>query len=132
MDGPPIFRRVMMRTTRTGIGESLDIMPDRRTRPLVQRVRSALVVLLVSSVVAVAGVLAIDVYLHKRTEDLAGVNIWGYRGATVGRKQPGETRIALLGGSTAFGYGLPASESIAAFLERRLNRDARAGGRPFT
>lgn len=97
-----------------------------------RRVLSALGVLLVSAIVACLGVLALDVYLHTRTQDLAGVNIWGYRGTPVGRKQPGETRIVLLGGSTAFGYGLPSTESMPAFLERRLNADARANGRRFT
>jgi hypothetical protein len=65
--------------------------------------------------------LAADVFAHARTQDVAGVNMWGYRGRPMSRKQPGEVRVAMLGGSTAFGWGLPASESIPAFLERRLN-----------
>jgi hypothetical protein len=86
----------------------------------------------VLSLVASAALLAVvDVYLHWRTQDQAGVNVWGYRGRPVGRKQPNEIRLAMFGGSTAFGYGLPPRESIPAFLERRLNADARAGGRRF-
>jgi hypothetical protein len=60
------------------------------------------------------------------------VNVWGYRGAPAGAKQSGDVRIVMLGGSTAFGYGLPSHESIPAFLERRLNAEARAAGRRFT
>jgi lysophospholipase L1-like esterase len=110
----------------------LAIMPDRAKRLSLRRVLGALWVLLVSSVVALLGVLAIDVYMHKRTQDLAGVNVWGYRGTPAGAKQSGEVRVVMLGGSTAFGYGLPSHESISAFLERRLNADPRAGGRRFT
>jgi hypothetical protein len=86
---------------------------------------------LLSILVALASLSMVDVYLHWRTQDLAGVNVWGYRGRPVGRKQPGEIRVALLGGSAAFGYGLPPRESISAYLERRLNVDGRARGRRF-
>jgi hypothetical protein len=70
--------------------------------------------------------LAVDVYLHHRVQNLAGVNIWGYRGPTIGRKQPGEVRAVVLGGSTAFGYGLPWDQGFPYYLERDLN--ARTGG----
>jgi lysophospholipase L1-like esterase len=65
--------------------------------------------------------LAADLYVHMRTQELGGVNVWGYRGRPVGRKLPGTRRVVMLGGSTAYGWGLPAHESIAAFLERRLS-----------
>ena len=65
--------------------------------------------------------LAADVFAHARTEEVGGVNVWGYRGRPVPRKQAGEVRIAMLGGSTVFGWGLPSHESIGAFLEKRLN-----------
>lgn len=64
--------------------------------------------------------LAADVYVHWRTQDEGGVNVWGYRGPAVGQKAPGSVRLVMLGGSTVYGWGLPANESIAAFLERRL------------
>jgi hypothetical protein len=124
-----MLRRVMMRTT---AGMPLAIMPDRSKRPVLRRALGALWVLLVSSVVAMLALLAIDVYMHRRTQDLAGVNVWGYRGAPAGAKQSGDVRIVMLGGSTAFGYGLPSHESIPAFLERRLNAAAGAAGRRFT
>ena len=84
---------------------------------------------LVASALAIGAaamlLLAADVFAHWRTQDVAGVNVWGYRGPVMPRKLPGEVRIAMLGGSTVFGWGLPASESIAAFLEKRLNAAGR-------
>lgn len=61
--------------------------------------------------IAIAGsflaLLAADLYIHRKCEQSAGMNIWGYRGPVLGRKQPNEIRVAALGGSTALGYGLP-------------------------
>ncbi len=68
------------------------------------------------------GILAADLYVHHRAERSAGLNRWGYRGPVVGRKQPGEVRVALLGGSTMFGYGATWEEAIPALLERELNQ----------
>ncbi|MGQ0732058.1 MAG: hypothetical protein ACT4QD_00205 [Acidobacteriota bacterium] len=73
--------------------------------------------------------LGLDLYLHQRAERSAGLNRWGYRGPVVGRKAPGELRIAVLGGSTAFGYGLPWFEAAPAVLERELARLWPAGPR---
>ena len=77
--------------------------------------------------VTFAGLLATDIYLHRKYERSAGFNIWGYRGPTVGRKQPGEYRVAVLGGSTAYGYGVEWSEAIPASLEQQLGQ-RREGG----
>ncbi len=66
-------------------------------------------------------ILAADLYLHHRAERSAGLNRWGYRGPIVGRKQPGELRVVILGGSTAFGYGVTWNEAIPAQLEGMLN-----------
>jgi len=65
--------------------------------------------------------LAADLYLHQRAEKSAGLNRWGYRGPVAGRKQPGEVRVVMLGGSTTFGYGVTWDEAIPARLERALN-----------
>jgi hypothetical protein len=73
---------------------------------------------------------AADVYTHWRTQDLAGVNVWGYRGAPIGDKEPGETRVVVLGDSTVFGWGLPLHESITALLQSKLN--AAGEGRRFS
>ena len=57
--------------------------------------------------------LAADLYAHKRVEMVGGVNIWGYRGAVVKRRAPGEARVLLLGGTRAWGYGAAANDTIA-------------------
>jgi hypothetical protein len=64
--------------------------------------------------------LAVDVYLHRRFEKSAGFNIWGYRGPVVPKKQPGEYRVVMLGGSAAYGYGVTWDQAIPAVVERRL------------
>jgi hypothetical protein len=68
----------------------------------------------------VCGLLAMDIYLHRKYERSGGFNVWGYRGPAVGRKQPGEYRVAMLGGSTAYGYGVEWNEAIPAVLEQQL------------
>jgi lysophospholipase L1-like esterase len=70
---------------------------------------------------------AVDVYLHHRVQNLGGVNVWGYRGPTMGAKRANETRIVVLGGSTAFGYGLPWTEAFPYQLQQALNGRAQAG-----
>ena len=69
--------------------------------------------------------LGVDVYLHRKYEQTALVNVWGYRGPTVGRKQPGEIRVVVLGGSTAFGYGPYWNGAFPYLLEKRLNATGR-------
>jgi len=69
--------------------------------------------------VAVAGLLAADYLLHRRAERSAGLNIWGYRGPVVSRRHDG-LRVAVLGGSTAFGYGVTWEQAFPAALERAL------------
>src|SRR5262245_10236494 len=80
-------------------------------------------------VVGMTGLVLADVYLHHRVQNLGGVNVWGYRGPVVGRKQPGEIRVVAIGGSTAFGFGLPWNEAWPYYLERDLNRSPGAGSR---
>ncbi len=74
------------------------------------------------SIVAVLGVLVgLDLYVNRKFLESGGVNIWGYRGPALGRKQPGERRIAVIGGSTAFGYGVQWRQAFPAVLEGLLN-----------
>ncbi|MEO8679336.1 MAG: SGNH/GDSL hydrolase family protein [Vicinamibacterales bacterium] len=80
----------------------------------------ALAAMALSAVVTVAGLLAVDLYLHHRAERSAGLNRWGYRGPVVGAKAPGELRVVMLGGSTVFGYGVMWDQAIPAQLERAL------------
>lgn len=89
---------------------------SRRKRLMFAFVAAALAV-----AVSVVALVAADIYLHRRFQESAGVNIWGYRGPVVGRKKPGELRIAYLGGSTAFGYGVSWDQAIPAQLEKKLN-----------
>ena len=77
---------------------------------------------------SLAALLGLDVYLHHRVQYSAGVNVWGYRGAPVGRKKPDEARVLALGGSTAFGYGLPWDQSWPYYLEEQVNIARRGRG----
>lgn len=70
---------------------------------------------------AFVGLLAVDIHLHRKYERTGGLNIWGYRGPVRERKAADEYRLVLLGGSTAYGYGLTADEAIPALLERNLS-----------
>lgn len=81
----------------------------------------AAITALIPIVLMTIAFVGIDLYLHKRAEKSAGLNRWGYRGPVVGRKKPGETRFVVLGGSTAFGYGVGWSEAPPAVLERQLS-----------
>ena len=74
-----------------------------------------------------AMLLAVDVYLHHRHEMNAGLNVWGYRGPVLDDKQDGERRIAVVGGSTAFGYGVTWPDAIPALLEQKLNDVSQSG-----
>jgi len=100
-------------------------------RPLSRRRKLAFVVaaFLAILVIGTVAILGLDIYVHHRVQYEAGVNIWGYRGDPVGKKRPGETRIIVLGGSTAFGYGLRWNESWPYYLEQKIAKLAPAGGR---
>jgi hypothetical protein len=76
-------------------------------------------------VVAALALVVADLYAHHRFERGVLYNVWGYRGPTIGRKSPGEYRIAVLGGSAAYGFGVRWEESMPTLLEQRL-----AGERP--
>ena len=79
---------------------------------------------LIAMTLSFAGVLllllAADLVVHYRAERSAGLNRYGYRGPVVSRKQPGELRVVMLGGSTVFGYGVSWNESIPVYLEAKL------------
>jgi len=106
--------------------------PSPTLSPL-RKVAFAVVAVVVVVVAMLAALLAVDVYLHHRVEGVSGLNVWGYRGPSAGRKAPGERRVVALGGSTVFGYGLPWNESWPYFVERRLAASrARSQGGPIT
>lgn len=93
-----------------------------------RRILFAAIAFAATLVVSVVALLGLDVYLHHRVQFSAGVNVWGYRGAPVGRKKTDETRILALGGSTAFGYGLPWDQSWPYYLEEKVNNARRSRG----
>ena len=90
---------------------------------------SIAVVFVLASVLA--ALLVADLYVHRRAERYAGVNIWGYRGPTIGRKQRGEHRLVVIGGSTTFGYGVDWDKASPAQLEADL-RPLSKSGAPVT
>lgn len=98
--------------------------PARSTSLTISRTRRllfALAAITLAIVVPFSILLATDIYLHGRYERSAGLNVWGYRGPAVGRKRPGEYRVVVLGGSSAYGYGVTWDHAMPALLERRLN-----------
>lgn len=92
-----------------------------------KRIVFAAAAMLLAIGVPLAALLAADVYFHHRIERFAGVNVWGYRGPRVGRKHAGEHRLVMIGGSTAFGYGVNYNQAIPAYLERDLRPLSRSG-----
>lgn len=80
----------------------------------------ALVAMTLSFVLGLLALLGADLVVHRRAEKSAGLNRYGYRGPVVGRKQAGELRVVMLGGSTVFGYGVSWNESVPANLEAKL------------
>jgi hypothetical protein len=94
-----------------------------------KKIAFALVTMVLAFVATGVLFLIADLVLHRRAEKSAGLNRYGYRGPVIGRKQPNELRVAMLGGSTVFGYGVAWNESIPAFLEPKLQAQL---GRPVT
>ena len=70
----------------------------------------------------VAAIAVLDVHLHHKFERGVLYNVWGYRGPVLGAKSRDEYRVAVLGGSAAFGFGVPYEESMPALLEARIRR----------
>lgn len=85
-----------------------------------KRLVFAAAAMLMAVVVGFLALLAADLYFHHRVERAAGVNIWGYRGPRVAKKAPNEHRLVVIGGSTAFGYGVASDQAFPAYLERDL------------
>jgi hypothetical protein len=83
--------------------------------------------MLLAVMVGFLALLAADLYFHRRVERAAGVNIWGYRGPRVAKKATGEHRLVVIGGSTAFGYGVASDQAFPAYLESDLRAHATNG-----
>jgi len=104
--------------------------PRRMAAVKARHVAYAAAAVAITTVLTVAALFAADLYFHRRANRSAGVNIWGYRGPVVSKKQVSEVRVAVLGGSTVFGYGVTWDESFPAQLEQKLN--AGSGARRFS
>jgi lysophospholipase L1-like esterase len=72
--------------------------------------------------VVVGGLLAVDQYLHAKHDAYETPNRFGYRGAALGQKAPGEVRVALIGESSAYGYQLINEYSLAVQLTDKLEQ----------
>jgi hypothetical protein len=90
-----------------------------RLSPL-KRAVFTLVALTGSFALLLAAMFGADLYAHRRVERSAGLNRHGYRGPVAGRKQPGEIRVVMLGGSTVFGFDLEVEDTLPAQLERAV------------
>ena len=71
-------------------------------------------------VLLLGGLYAVDQYLHAKHDPYETPNSQGYRGAVLGSKAPGEVRVAIVGESAAYGYGLITEYSLGPKLERKL------------
>jgi hypothetical protein len=96
--------------------------------PLDTRERRRLIGLVSANVIVMLALatLALDLWMHRRVEEVGGVNKWGYRGPVAKRKQSGDLRVVVLGGSGTFGRGVLADQTFAASLGRYV----RQGWRP--
>jgi hypothetical protein len=71
------------------------------------------VLALQAAALVILGIVAADLYAHKRVEMVGGTNIWGYRGPVAKQRSNDEHRILLVGGTRAYGYGAAADGTIA-------------------
>jgi hypothetical protein len=92
---------------------------DRRTN-WTRRLCFAACAIIAGTMLPLAAITAVDVHLHHKFERGVLYNVWGYRGPTLGAKSRGEYRVAVLGGSAAFGFGVRHEESMPALLEERI------------
>lgn len=73
----------------------------------------------------------LDLWAHRRVEELGGVNVWGYRGNVLARKRAGEIRVAVVGGDLAFGWGQAAGGTLASAVRRLVMLETDRPGRPL-
>jgi hypothetical protein len=71
------------------------------------------------------GSLVLDISLHKRVEIGRGVNTRGFRGVARVSTLPRGHRVAVLGGSAAYGYGVDWPATFPYVLERLMNESDR-------
>src|ERR1700704_329105 len=123
-----ILKRLSAKRRTTTVSDQTPVVsaalsPHGRLRRVALKAATAVV----STSVIVSILLGADLYLHHKH----GMNLWGYRGPAVGQKQPGEKRIVVLGGSTAWGFGLSAGQDFPGQLQRRFAERTRTAGDPL-
>ena len=64
--------------------------------------------------------------MHRRAEIAEGVNKWGYRGPVASPRRANDVRVAIVGGSSAYGLGVPLEESFPFYLQRNMGQEWRA------
>lgn len=96
-----------------------------------KRVAFAAITVALSLVLTVVALGVVDELLRRHYAKTLGLNRWGYRGPVVGRKERGERRVVVTGGSTTFGFGVSTQESFPAYLARRVAA-LRPPGAPVT
>lgn len=77
-------------------------------------------VFLLTSVFLLALVLIVDLYYHQKYLNIAGLNYKGYRNKVAGPKEKDELRIAMVGGSSIFGYGMKYYDAVPERLQVAL------------
>ena len=90
-------------------------MLTRRSRLLLHLITLSLMLL-----IAVVAIIGADIYLHHKLAPNLALNVWGYRGDVLGRKQANEKRILMIGPSTVFSVGVLPSEALPAQLEQLM------------
>ena len=89
-------------------------------------------VVLVSELVVTAALLtvALDVQLHHKFASFGAVNMWGYRGPVMPARKPPELRIAVVGGTFAYGWGVEAEHTLAGYLRQLVSVALNQAGQP--
>jgi hypothetical protein len=83
-------------------------------------VTSRVALALEALVLVLLAIVAADLYAHKRTDMVAGRNVWGYRGAVAHQKQANEIRFEVVGGARAFALGMPATWTPATVVQQQV------------
>jgi lysophospholipase L1-like esterase len=122
-----ILKRLSAKRRTTTVSDQTPVVSAGRSpQGRLKRIALKAVTTVVSTAVIVSVLLGADLYLHHKY----GMNLWGYRGPAVGQKQPGEKRIVVLGGSTAWGFGLQAGQDFPGQLQQRFAERTRTQGGP--
>lgn len=96
---------------------------------MLRALRSRIRLPLACAAIGMAAAAGLEVAAHRLVPE--AWNLRGYRGRRLGAKAPGELRVATLGDSMTWGYGVRTGQAYPAVLEAAL-RDAVAGAYPVS